>query len=182
MTAIMGIRCPEGLFTPIISKRSGIMISESELQRGITTSRGIWFALFASLLLYVMIVPMLFATTRISFSQETYRTLRLALFGCAFLTLVLVWFLRKYLLAAPQGKKPAKSNQHPAVARYLSVMLVATGMSEAIGIYGLVLYMLGKNSQDLYLLTLLSAAAMILYFPKREELLTLADRFSAQKR
>lgn len=157
--------------------RREVMISERELQRGVTLSRGIWFALFASLVAYVFIAPILFDTTRVSFSKESYSTLRMALFGCALLTLVITWFLRKYLLSAPQGKQPENSYQHPAVARYLSVMMVAMGMSEAIGVYGLVLYVLGKSSQDLYLLTLLSAGAMLLYFPRREEILALAERF-----
>ncbi|MGE4560022.1 MAG: hypothetical protein AB7E77_07465 [Desulfobulbus sp.] len=158
------------------------MISERELQRGVALSRGIWFALFASLLVYVFIAPMLFDTTRVSFSTESYRTLRMALFGCAVLTLVITWFVRKYLLSTPQGKQPENSSQHPAVARYLSVMMVAMGMSEAIGVYGLVLYVLGKNNHDLYLLTLLSAGSMLLYFPKREEILALAERFPGRDR
>ena len=48
---------------------------------------------------------------------------------------------------------------------------------EVITVYGLVLYVLGKNHQDLYLLTLLSAIAMLLYFPQKEEIITLAERF-----
>jgi len=153
------------------------MISERDLQRGVTTTKGIWLALFLSLILYVSIAPMLFKSAQITFSLESYRTLRLALFTCAALTLVLTWFLRKYLLAAPQGKRPTSSGHHPAVARYISVMMVAMGLSEAICVYGLVLYVLGKNHQDLYLLTLLSAGAMLLYFPKKEEIVALAERF-----
>ncbi len=153
------------------------MISERELQRGLTTTKGIWFALFISLLLYVVIAPMFFSTAGVTFSQESYRTLRLTLFAFSGLTLVLTWLLRKYLLAAPQGKRETSTSQHPAVARYMSVMMVAMGMSEAIGVYGLILYVLGKNSQDLYLLTLLSAGAMLLYFPKKEEILALSARF-----
>ncbi|WP_321283814.1 hypothetical protein [uncultured Vibrio sp.] len=155
------------------------MISERDLQRGMTTTRGIWFALFASLLVYVIIAPFLFDTAGVSFSQESYRTLRLSLFVCAFLTMILTWFLRKHLLTAPQGKKAGNATQHPAVARYLSVMMVAMGLSEAIAVYGLVLYVLGKSSQDLYILTLLSAGAMTLYFPKKEEIIELAKRFPA---
>jgi len=153
------------------------MINERDLQRGMTTTKVIWLALFLSLILYVAIAPLVLGTARVSFSQESYHTLRLALFACAALTLVLTWFLRKYLLAAPQGKRGTNSNLHPAVARYMSVMMVAMGMSESIGVYGLVLYVLGKNNQDLYLLTLLSAGAMLLYFPKKEEIIALAERF-----
>jgi hypothetical protein len=50
-------------------------------------------------------------------------------------------------------------------------------MSEAIGLYGLVLYLLGSNQTDLYSLTVLSAAAMTLYFPRKDEVIQLAEKF-----
>lgn len=159
-----------------------MMISNEELQRGMTTTRRIWYTLFASLILYVYIVPMAFDLSRVSFPLENYRTLRLALFTCASITVVVTWLLRKYLLSVPQGNRPIQSAQHPAVGRYLVAMVVAMGLSESIGVYGLVLYILGKNHQDLYLLTVLSAAAMLLYFPKKQEILTLAKRFPPQDR
>ena len=57
---------------------------------------------------------MLFNSAQVTFSEESYRTLRLALFTCAILTLMLTWFLRKYLLNAPQGKRTTNSNHHPS--------------------------------------------------------------------
>lgn len=155
------------------------MITEQELRRGMAFVRGIWVAMFASLLLYVTIAPMLF-TTNVSFSEQGYRTLRLAFYGGALLTLVLSWGIRRVLLRAFRPVTPNRSGQHPAVTRYVSVMMVTMGMSEAIGIYGLILYVLGQQRQDLTLLTLLSAAAMLLYFPKREEILQLAQHMTGQ--
>jgi hypothetical protein len=48
-------------------------------------------------------------------------------------------------------------------------------MSESIGVYGLILFLLGKNSTDLYLLILVSAAAMVMYRPRKEEMLNLVQ-------
>lgn len=53
-------------------------------------------------------------------------------------------------------------------------MIVALTMSETMGIFGLVLFLLGKNSVDLYLLVAVSAAAMIMYRPRKEEVIVLA--------
>ena len=157
------------------------MITAQELHRGMAFVRGIWFAMFASLILYVAIAPMLFNTS-ITFSEQGYRTLRLALYGAALLTLVLTWLIRRLLLrGSSRPTKPTRSGQHPSVSRYVSVMMVTMGMSEAIGVYGLILYVLGQQRQDLYLLTLLSAAAMLLYFPKREEILNLAQEMARQR-
>lgn len=158
------------------------MISEQELHRGITVVRGIWAALFASLILYVVMAPMVFGSTAIALSAEGYRILRLGLYGGAVLTLLLTWVLRRTLLAGKRPAKPSRSGQHPAVSRYISVMMVTMGMSEAIGVYGLILYILGQHRQDLYLLTLLSAAAMLLYFPKKEEIVALAQDMPPQRR
>lgn len=158
------------------------MIAEQELQRGITVARGIWVALFASLILYVAMAPMVFGTAAVPFSEEGYRTLRLALYGGALLTLVLTWVIRRTLLTGSRPAKVTRSDQHPAVSRYIAVMMVTMGMSEAIGVYGLILYILGQHRQDLYLLTLLSAAAMLLYFPKKEEIVTLAQSMPPQRR
>lgn len=47
-------------------------------------------------------------------------------------------------------------------------------MSETIGIYGLVLFMLGKNTMDLYLLISISAAAMFYYRSQKEKIIELA--------
>nr|WP_320012677.1 hypothetical protein [uncultured Desulfobulbus sp.] len=157
------------------------MINDKELQRGMTITKLIWIALFCSLIIYAFIVPMLLNNAHITFSQESYRTLRLALFACAVLTLIFTWFVRKYLLAAPQGKRNNQSTQHPAIARYLSVMMVALGMSEAIGVYGLVLFVLGRSYQDLYLLTALSAGAMLVYYPKKNEVISLEKRLASQQ-
>jgi hypothetical protein len=156
------------------------MITERELYRGMTTVKGVWFALFASLILYVFIAPLVFDTSALSLSPEGYQSLRMALYGFTVLTLIATWLIRRYLMAATHTKKSAKSQQHPAIARYLLVMIISMGMSEAIGVYGLVLYVLGKSSQDLYLLTLLSAAAMVLYYPKKEEIVALDERLSVR--
>ena len=43
-------------------------------------------------------------------------------------------------------------------------------MSLLIGFCGLVLFLLGKNQMDLYILIVISAAAMIAYRPKAEEI------------
>ena len=61
------------------------------------------------------------------------------------------------------------------------VMMLTMGMSEAIGVYGLILYILGQQRQDLYLLTLMSAAAMLLYFPKRDEIVNLARDMAGKR-
>jgi uncharacterized membrane protein YccC len=50
-------------------------------------------------------------------------------------------------------------------------MIVAWALLEGIGVFGLILFLLGKNPMDLYLLIMISAAAMLWYRPKKDELI-----------
>ena len=152
------------------------MLTGQELEKGLSMLKMIWGALVASLLVYIFIAPMMLETSQVNFPPEAYDTLRKALYSIAFVTLAVTWFFRRMLLAA-SAPKQTKSRQHPAIQRYTTAMIIALAMSEAIGIYGLILFLLGKNQVDLYLLTALSAAAMTLYFPRREEVISLAERF-----
>lgn len=153
------------------------MIAEQELEKGISILKVIWTALAVSLVMYVVVIPLFLRDSTIEFPMEAYPDLRMFMYGLALATIVCSWFVRRLLLAAKLPAKPTQSRQHPVLQRYTTAMIVALAMSEAIGIYGLILYLLGKNQTDLYLLTALSAAAMTLYFPRKEEVSGLATRF-----
>lgn len=153
------------------------MLTAQELEKGMSTLKIIWTALTISLIMYVFAVPVMLRDSTINFPPEAYADLRITLYGVAFATLLISWFVRRALLAAHSAPKPMKSRQHPALQRYTTAMIIALAMTEAIGIYGLVLFLLSKNHFDLYLLTALSAAAMTLYFPRKEEVISLAERF-----
>jgi hypothetical protein len=60
-------------------------------------------------------------------------------------------------------------------------MVVSLALSESIGIYGLVLFFLGESFRTLYIFLGISALAIFLYRPKREELeaLTMRDSVSS---
>ncbi len=157
------------------------MITGQELDKGMRTLKSIWVALFVSLILYVFSVPLIIAQSQVILSQTAYGTLRMTLYGVAVVTLAATWYVRTLLLLSGQAPAPqAKTSPpHPAIGRYTTIMILALGMSETIGVYGLILFILGNNKTDLYLLTALSAAAMTLYFPRKEEIVRLADKFSA---
>lgn len=53
-------------------------------------------------------------------------------------------------------------------------------LSESIGVYGLVLFFLSKDSGVLYQFIVMSAIAMLYYRPRKEELLQLAVEMNKQ--
>ena len=154
------------------------MLAGEELEKGMSILKIIWAALAMSLIMYVFAVPLLLGDTNLVLPAEAYADLRLTLYGIAFATLVASWFVRRLILAGKPSATPTKSRQHPVIQRYTTAMIVALAMTEAIGLYGLVLYLLGNNRTDLYLLTTLSAAAMTLYFPRKDEVLQFAEKFT----
>jgi ATP synthase subunit C len=155
------------------------MSSDQELSKTLLSMRFIWFFLFLSPLFYLAVGLYLEPTLKVNLDKKTLETVKMVLYIIAFVTLVGTGYVRNLMLSRPGN--PQNQNQlvkDPMLQRYFTAMIVALALSESIGIYGLVLFFLGKDQTDLYLLTLVSAAAMLFYFPKKEHLLLLARHSS----
>ena len=150
------------------------MITDQELDKGLLTLKMIWFAMLASLAIYLFVGLQVAPTVRISMDPNTLSVLKTILYVVAFVTLFATRYIRKLILSRNgQYTQPAQTSRHPVLQKYSTAMIVALAMSESIGIYGLVLFLLGKNTMDLYLPLLISAAAMLTYRPRREEVINL---------
>jgi hypothetical protein len=77
--------------------------------------------------------------------------------------LVFAYLIRKFMLKRKLSD-PAQNLQ-----RYTAAVIVSLAISESIGIYGLVLYLLGEELSTLYTFIGISAMAMIFYRPKENE-------------
>ncbi len=156
------------------------MISDEELGKSLLILNVIWFAMLGSLAIYLFIGLRLAANLEVSLNRDTVVIPKSALYVMAFITLVLSRYIRKRILSAKGGhiettQKYTSPMRHPALQKYASAMIVAWAMSESIGIYGLILFLLGKNATDLYLLILISAAAICMYRPKKEDVINLSE-------
>lgn len=142
----------------------------------------IWIAMLASLGMYLIVG--LYAKDNIQVATGDdfpIKTIRNVLYAVSIITLILTKVIRNSLLKNSRGfienRQPAnQSNQHPAIAKYSIAFIISFALLESIGIYGLVLVMLGKDLTDLYILIILSAVAMFYYRPKKEEVINLAER------
>jgi hypothetical protein len=156
------------------------MISDEEVKRGLMTLNIIWFAIFISLVVYLFVGIMVKENFQTSMDAATFTTLKSILYGIAAITLVITRFVRKFILSAKGSDKQLAQNdkpftQHPALAKYTTAMIVSLAMTESVGIYGLVLFFIGKNAMDFYLLIAVSAIAMFFYRPNREEIVNLSQ-------
>ena len=67
-------------------------------------------------------------------------------------------------------KRASKNNNHPAVVKYGTAVIVSIAVSESIGILGFGLFLLSKDFKNLYILAAISAMAMLYHCPQRREL------------
>ena len=137
----------------------------------------IWTAMLGALVVYVLICLLggdVIRGPAISFPLDLVRDI---LYGIAILTLILTHFLRNFMLGGRSGNSepmssqpPSPSDQSAVVGKYLTAMIVSLALSESIGIYGLVLFLLGADLRTVFIFNAIAALAMFIYRPKREEL------------
>ena len=117
---------------------------------------------------------------QVSLNQDTLDMLRKIFYALAGITLIITRYIRRFVLSAGGRAGPATQSYHsPVLQKYATAMIIAWALSESIGIYGLVLFLLGKNTTDLYLLILVAAAALLLYRPGRDEIMSLSESLTS---
>ena len=155
------------------------MMTDQELNKGLLTLKVIWSAMLMSLAIYLFVGLQILTKVPSAMTDETFGMLKMILYIIALATLIVTRFVRELILSGKGQNGPRiQATRHPALQTYTTATILALAMSESIGIFGLILFLLGKNPMDLYLLILVSAAAMFMYRPSKEELLTLSREMS----
>ena len=153
------------------------MITEQELDKRLLTLRIIWLAMLVSLAIYLFVGIQVGTNVQSSINEDTFGILKTVLYAVTFATLIATRYVRKLILfGKSQVSQPTQVLKHSVLQKYTVAMIVALAMSESIGIYGLILFFLGKNSTDLYLPMLISAAAMVIYRPRRDTVVNLMQQ------
>lgn len=144
----------------------------------------LWGAILASLGVYLVVCIVMEKKLLINISPNLpMETIKIALFGVSFITLFVVNYLRKFLLRSGNSfgnSSQPSSPQHPAVGKYTVIVIITSALLESIGIYGVVLFFMAKDTLSLYQLVIMSALAMIYFRPRKDELLNLAAQMKAQ--
>ena len=156
-----------------------------QINKGWTTILIVWIALMGSLGIYLAVCKAVEGQIPVSMADSQFQALKYALFGISALTLAGAYVLRKFLIkkiTRPFNQAAFSSGAHPAVAGYLTVVIVVLALAESVGIYGMVLFFIGKDAVSLYQLMILAAAAMFFFRPKKEELIELAEKMKKNDR
>lgn len=145
----------------------------------------IWGAILASLGVYLIVCLNIGTALTVNIASDfPITTIKYALFGVACVTVLVVYVLRKFLLDPDRSDinaTQATSAQHPAITKYTTAVVITSALLESIGIYGVVLFLLAKDTRALYQLLIISAAAMIYFRPRKEELFNLAEQMTEHR-
>ncbi len=166
------------------------MIRNEEMEKinkGLLPLNIIWAAMLISLFVYLLVGLYIEDNLHVTTEKGVISVLRNVLFAVSFITLIATRFVRKLILYGKGGRTAISPEQasyqgdpRTALSKYTAAMVVSLAMTESIGTYGLVLFILGKNQLDLYLFVLVSASTMLVYRPKRDEIVSLTQKFNRQ--
>ena len=137
-------------------------ISEQQLQTDLVTAGIIRAASLMSLMTMLVICHIYAEKIQIDLDEQLRITIRTILYVVTILTFPILKFVRHVMLRLQKNNTPPKS-------RYLLAITVTMLIAESMGIFGFVMYVLGDSYNTLYIFTMLSALAMFLHKPNKEE-------------
>ena len=134
----------------------------NDLETKLVAAKIVGLAMLASLGVYAVVIETLVRQPLAGaapFPAELHDTLRTVIYGIAIADGFLAAVLSRLLRPKPDSPDPA--------SRHFSATVVALALSEAPGIFGLVLFFLTRNPAEAYPLLALSAVLLLLHFPRR---------------
>jgi hypothetical protein len=153
------------------------MITDEELGKELLKLKIIWFGMLGSLAIYLFIGLQIVTKLQVSMDRSAFVILKTVLYLFTFVIIAITRYIRKFILSGKGQYGQAIQNFEPlTLQKYTTVMIVAWALLEGTGIFGLALFLLGKNPTDLYLLIMISAAAMLWYRPRKDELISIAQK------
>jgi hypothetical protein len=156
---------------------------KAAIDKGMLALWLIWAAMLGSLFIYIVVCHLLGEEMRGDFAESgfPFELFRNILYGVVAAELIMSYYLRKFMLKgrlsiaqADMSSRSSTLNRFPFMGQYTAIVIISLAIADSIGIYGLVLFLLGGDFKTLYIFIVVSALAMIFYRPKSEELEKLA--------
>jgi len=135
------------------------------------TARILHAALVGSLLVYAVVVHVIRGANalRPTLAEPTLGLVRVAFYALAAGVVVVVLVLRSRWLTAEAAAALGRGKERPVALRLLQTrMIVCLALAETIGVYGLVLFVLGGSLRDFYVFLVPAFALQLLLVPTRE--------------
>ncbi len=163
-----------------------------DIEKGFKAIRLIWVMMLISLAVFIIIGNVIGKEGTIVGNNkpgEGFLLIGYILYAIGAIILVVVYFIRRAItnrksvisriagfMSTTGGSTIMASGGNPrsAVGRYLVGIIICSALIEAIGIYGLIIFIINADFLSLYLLIGVAAAAYLYFRPKKQELIDLA--------
>lgn len=141
----------------------------------------IWIAMLIALFVYMLVGLSLEDKIDVPVDKSVINVVRYVVYFLSGLIIFSIKYVRKFILGSKNSDNNSAYSSGPAVIQYIKATITSMAMAEFVAVLGLVLFILGKNKVDLYLLVFLSAAAMIIYRPFKEQMVNYVREHSRIK-
>ena len=131
----------------------------------------IWVAMLIALFVYMLVGLSLEYRINIPIDKGIVEIIRYVFYMISGVIVFSIKYVRSAILNSTGLPGKNSISDDPHVNRYIKATITSMAMAEFVAVLGLVLFILGKNSIDLYLLVFISAASMIIYRPFKEQML-----------
>lgn len=145
------------------------MGNERGVGRGVRPITIVWIAMLAALPIYAAAGLLAAPTIRPVLSAETFGLLRRVLYVAAAVILLAIGRIRRLVRGGANPPPGTAARAAVPPSREDAAVIVSLAMCESVAVIGLVLYLLGRNTTDLFLLLGISAAAMVYYRPRADD-------------
>lgn len=149
-----------------------------ELEKGWKTIYLIWIAMLIVLFLYVLVGLSLEDKIDLSLDKSVVNILRYIFYFISGILIFSIKYVRRIILNSKSNNEKNSYTDNPAIFTYIKATITSLAMAEFVAVLGLVLFIISKNKLDLYLLIFISAVAMIIYRPFKEQMIEYARDYS----
>jgi hypothetical protein len=151
-------------------------VEREEIRQSVRVQWVAWWLMAASVVIYVGVAHLLEADWHgaAPVEPEVLRYIRLLLQAVTVVILVATPYMRRRILGKPVFPQGQEAVSRPGSAgpvtqsarRHVTAQIVSVALSEQIGLFGLVLFVLGDSFRTLYLFAAVSIISMIAYLPR----------------
>ena len=144
----------------------------------------IWGVALGLLVIYLVICKIFGSQLQIDVFPDSHddqiKFMKYGLYAASVLTIVFTIFIRKFLFRAWEGSDIVNLDlqaqdiaKQQALKKYAIITFMVMATLQNIGIFGVILFFFSGDSTALYKLLIVSAAAILYFRPRKEELLRL---------
>ncbi len=150
-----------------------------EIEKSWKTIYIIWIAMLIALFVYMLVGLSLEDKIDIPIDKSVLNIVRYIFYLLSGVLVFSIKYVRKFILSSKNPKHGIEGiSDNPAVFNYIKATIASLAIAEFVAVLGLVLFILGKNKVDLYLLVFISAVSMIIYRPFKEQMVNFTRDFS----